>query len=203
MIITPELIPHENFHTGIWLQTVERPSWYYFRKQVNRNDIINPDFMQSVDEPLKELVAFLQKRGIKTTPSCSGHHKSLRSLETIYKELEEDGYFIKNGGVKLKNIETGDEYFYKNENYAQPWTKRDFLQKLMTYQRNGVLGIRAGKLKRIKERLLNLKIRNARVLEKDHVLLFLTESRSQADILGTWQEITRQVKFILMCDGRR
>src|SRR5204862_7330019 len=106
MKITPEFIPHEQFHKGIWLQPVNRPSWYYFMKMKSTNDIKNEDFMESVDAPLKELVSFLYQRDIKTTPSCSGHHKSEMNFEEIYDALEKDKEEIRNNGLQLKDIET-------------------------------------------------------------------------------------------------
>jgi hypothetical protein len=76
MKITPELIPHSEFHTGCWLQNANKPGWYYFMKRKNANVIINDLFIETVDEPLRELVTFLHSRNIKTTPSCSGHYIS-------------------------------------------------------------------------------------------------------------------------------
>src|SRR5690242_20563429 len=107
MKITPALIPHEHFHKGIWLQPVDLPCWYYFMKMKNENDIKNKDFLDSVDAPLKELVSFLHQRGLKTTPSCSGHHKSAKNFEKIYDVLEKDKEEIRNEGLELKDIETG------------------------------------------------------------------------------------------------
>jgi hypothetical protein len=194
--ITPDLIPHTDFHTGIWLQSVERPSWYYFKKKLNRNRITNADFINSVDGPLKELVLFLHQRGIKTTPSCSGHHISERNLEKIFDELEEDRSLIRNGGLNFKDVETGRLYFYKNKTYDLPWKKEDFIERLMIYQQKGVLGLRLGNRRKIKEHLLDLKIENVAVAEKDQVLFFLTGQNGETDIKVTWQEITKQVKSV-------
>src|SRR4030095_6334738 len=110
MKITPRLIPHAAFHTGIWLLSVERPDWYYFMEKKNKNIISDKHFIKSVDKPLRKLVRFLHKRGIKTTPSCSGHHISERNLENIYDSLEKDRDQIRSTGLKLKDSETGKIY---------------------------------------------------------------------------------------------
>src|SRR5215213_6746561 len=106
MSITPALIPHSEFHTGRWLLPVERPGWYYFQKKKSHHTITNKDFLKSVDKPLRKVVRLLHKKGIKTTPSCSGHHISERNLEKIYLALEKDKEDIRNGGLQLKDIET-------------------------------------------------------------------------------------------------
>jgi hypothetical protein len=196
MKITPDLIPHAEFHTGEWLQSAERPSWYYFKKKVNRNIITNKDFIKSVDEPLKELVQFLHQEGIKTTPSCSGHHFRKERFEKIYAELEEDSRPIRSNGLMLRDIETGELYLYKNKNYELPWTQEKFLEKMVQYQHKGVLGFRPGNREKIKRRLLSLTIDHAKVVERDAVLLFLTEAKDQSEIPIIWKAITEQVRSV-------
>jgi hypothetical protein len=196
MKITPDLIPHTDFHTGSWLQSTARPSWYYFRKKYNCNKITNEDFIKSVDEPLKDLVIFLHENGIRTTPSCSGHHKSERDFDRIYRELEEDMRLIRNGGLNLKDVETGRLYLFQDKNYELPWKKQDFLERIMAYQHKGILGLRISKRKKIGQALLNLKIANVKVVSKKSILFFLTCETDYAAIKKTWEEITRQVKSV-------
>lgn len=198
MKISPELIPHTDFHTGVWLQSAERASWYYFKKQRNPNTITNKDFIKSVDEPLKELVKFLHRKGIKTTPSCSGHHISERDLEKIYNELLEDSLIIKSRGLNFKDIETGRLYFCRDKNYVLPWKKENFLKRVEIYQQKGVLGLRLGNRKKVKTLLVeNLKENGVKVVEKDSTLFIFTEADRQDIIKTTWRKITRLVKKIL------
>jgi hypothetical protein len=198
MKITPELIPHRQFHTGSWLQSANNPDWYYFRKKKNPNTISNNEFIASVDEPLRELVQFLHDKGIKTTPSCSGHHISSRNFKAIYEELEKDRLAIRNGGLKIKDIESGKTVLYKDKNYELPWTEKEFIEQAAIYQQNGVLGIRPGNRKRMKEKLLQLDIPLVQVVDKKNVVLILTSaSGTDADIRATWKEITKQVKAII------
>ena len=118
MKISPDLVPHSEFHAGVWLQSIERPSWYYFKKKQNRNIITNKNFITSLDTPLRELVKLLHKKGIRTTPSCSGHHLRERNLEKIYQDLKTDRREIRSSGLRLKDVETGQISFYKDKTYV-------------------------------------------------------------------------------------
>jgi hypothetical protein len=194
---TPDLIPHEKFHTGIWLQSVERPSWYYFAERPNDHMIINKDFIESVDEPLKDLVNFLHKKKIKTTPSCSGHNIDERDLEKIFQELKEDSAAIRSRGLKMKDVESGQVILFKDENYKLPWQKRTFLKRVESYQHRGVLGICVGKNARLKEQLQRLDIKGARVIKRGNTVFIFTNEDKQADINAVWKKITNRVKAIL------
>lgn len=194
MRITADLIPHSEFHTGAWLQSAERPSWYYFSKKINPNIITNKDFMQSVDEPLKEIVQFLHAHGVKTTPSCSGHHFNRDKFERIYEELVQDAYLIRNAGLTMRDIETGELHLYKSKTYALPWTKSEFLERIQNYQGKGVLGLHTGNRKKFRQELLSSTIENVRIMERGNIVLFLTGEDGAGDITATWQAITQQVK---------
>ncbi|MCD6067113.1 MAG: hypothetical protein K0S33_1939 [Bacteroidetes bacterium] len=198
MKISPDLIPHSLFHTGSWLQSANHPDWYYFSKKKSSNSILNKDFSKSVDEPLQELVHFLQGKGIKTTPSCAGHHIRSKDFKTIYEELEKDRKAIRNGGLQIKDIESGKVYLYRDKKYELPWEEKEFIEKAGLYQQNGVLGLRPGNRKRLKAALLKLDIPGVEVVEKKPTLLILTSPLgTDADIKETWKEITRQVKAIV------
>jgi len=198
MRISPDLIPHSEFHTCIWLRSVERPLWYYFSRQQNPDAITNKDFISSVDEPLVELVEFLHKQGIKTTPSCSGHHISERNLEKIYQALESDGDVIRTTGLLLEEIETGRRHIFQDESYALPWNKEAFLEKVEVYQQKGVLGLRLGlpEYEGIKKELMKIEIPGVRIAEKDSILFIFTGEREEVDIKETWHKITEEVKRV-------
>jgi len=195
MKISPAFIPHEQFHEGIWLQSVERPHWYYFMKMKNTNDITNKHFPESVDAALKELVGFLHERGIKTTPSCSGHHRSEKNFEKVYDDLEKDKEDIRNKGLQFKDVETQKIYSYRNSRYKLPWTREHFLDVVVSYQEKGVLGIRydgAGK-----ERILQLNIPRVKIVEKDSIIFIHTHEETTEDIAARWKLITEKIKSIL------
>lgn len=197
MKISPDLIPHDLFHTGTWLQSEENPSWYYFRKSKNPNIITNEGFNDTLDEPLKELVLFLHNKGIKTTPSCSGHHKHIQDFEKIFRDLEMDRKQIRNGGLNMKDVETGLTFLYRDKKYELPWNKKEFCEKILVYQHNGVLGLRLENRKKVKDQLMNLDVKGIKIVQKDPVLLILTNSENKSGITETWKEITSRVKAII------
>jgi hypothetical protein len=193
--ITPDLIPHKNFHKGKWLLPIKRPNWYYFKKGKNKNTISNTSFLHSIDKPLKELVKFLHKKGIKTTPSCAGHHISEKNFEKIYTSLKKDKKDIRKNGLLFKDCETGKIYIYKNKNYILPWTKKKFLSNVMNYQKQGVIGLKL-KNKKWKEEILNLNIPNVKIKERDFILLFFVNNKS-GNNSDKWKKITKKVKRII------
>ena len=195
--ITPELIPHSEFHTGIWLLSPNRPDWYYFLKKRNHNSIRDKRFLSSVDRPLRKLVRFLHTRGIKTTPSCSGHHIRERSLEKIYDALEKDSQEIRSIGLNLKDVETGQIYFYNDKKYQLPWSREEFVEKVSVYQQKGVIGLRPGKRKKVKKQLLKLQIDGATFRERDGVIFIFTNEDNKGDNRKTWKQITRAVMKVV------
>ena len=195
MKITPEFIPHEQFHLGKWMVSVKRPSWYYFQKCRNTNDITNEDFSESVDMPLRRLVGFLHNRGIKTTPSCSGHHKREKNFKKIYAALEKDAAEITGKGLELKEIETGRKFIFQNKNYRLPWTRKKFIADVKNYQSRGILGMRVNNHPEIKNQLLQLKIKGVRVEEKNSVVLFFI-NKGNGEHRRLWKKITAGVKKI-------
>jgi hypothetical protein len=194
--ISPEFIPHSEFHTGKWLLPVSS-CWYYFIKTPNEDTITNTNFLDSVDEPLKELVSFLHDKGIKTTPSCSGHHFSEKNFELIYDCLEKDMHAIKNGGLKLADIETGQIYLYRNPEYSLPWSRENFLSEVKTYQQKGIIGIKLENRDIEIKKLLRLKFDGVKIWESDSIVFIYVNGNTMGEHRGTWQEITREIKNIL------
>jgi hypothetical protein len=196
--ITPEFVPHYEFHKGAWLQSIDNPGWYYFMKSKNPNIISNPSFLESVDEPLKELVTFLHQKGIRTTPSCSGHFKSERNLEKIYSDLEADKKQITGNGLKLKDIETGNIYLFKNKKYLIPWGRDTFITELLSYQQHGVIGMRLANEHPFKEKILKIVVEGTNIKEKDNIIFIYTNENNKGDNRETWKKITTAIINLFM-----
>jgi hypothetical protein len=195
--ITPGFIPHTSFHKGRWLLSASHPYWYYFLKRKNPNRITNKSFPDSIDEPLKELVQFLHEIGIKTTPSCSGHHFSEKNFDIIYENLEKDKEEIRNGGLKLMDIETGISYLYKNQNYRLPWSRDKFLQDAKAYQQKGIIGIRTGNRKKLKRKLLEIQVEGAEIREQEGIIFIYISENAKGENRETWRKITAEIKNII------
>jgi len=193
--ITPDLIPHKNFHQGQWLLSAKHPGWYYFRQTGKRININNNHFYASVDAPLLELVRFLHRRSIQTTPSCSGHHKSEKIFKKIYSQLLKDKKEIQNGGLRLKNIESGNSTLLRDAAYSLPWSRNTFVSQVMRYQHYGVIGLKVKG--RLKQKLLKLYIPGVEVYQKDSIVFIQTCETSPALINKTWKRITREIKRLM------
>jgi hypothetical protein len=203
--ITPELIPHTEFHKGTWLLPVNGADWYYFMKKQPPHIITNKNFISSVDKPLRDLVRFFHKKKIKTTPSCSGHHFKVVDLEKIYDDLEEDRHKINTVGLELKDVETGEIFQYRDPHYNLPWRKTGFLKQVKDYQQKGVIGFETGDNRQIKDELLRLHIDGAKIIAKDKMIFILTVENKYGDNTSLWRRITKQIKevFTKMAAKRR
>jgi hypothetical protein len=195
MKITADFIPHTKFHKGSWLLPIKRPNWYYFKEQKRKNIISNKDFLQSVDGPLKELVEYLHKKGIKTTPSCAGHQINEKNFEKIYDSLKEDKKDICNNGLVLEDCESGKVYIYKNKKYQLPWSKKNYLKEVMEYQKEGVIGIKL-RNKKLRKEVLKIKIPKVKIKKKNTVLLIFTKNNN-GNNRSKWKRITKKIKQIL------
>lgn len=190
---TPELIPHTEFHKGRWLLPVDGADWYYFMKKPGKHEPSRKGFLSSVDRPLRELVRFFQGKKLRTTPSCSGHHFKSEEFEKIYDALEQDRDKVNTSGLELKDVETGESYFFKDASYRLPWSKQDFLEKIKRYQQTGVIGFETGN-KEVKDELLKLHIDGARVMIEDDMVFVLTYKNEHGDNDNLWHSITRKIK---------
>lgn len=160
------------------------------------NQISNDQFMESVDAPLKELVQFLHRQQVRTTPSCSGHFRRREEYKKVFAALEQDQEQIHQEGLKLKDIETGKVYHFQHKNYRLPWQEEEFLDRIMTYQHKGVLGMRLGHKRAIKKQILSLEFNGVRFEEKENVVLILLEKPSEASNINSWQKITEAIRSI-------
>ena len=197
MEISPELISHEKFHKGLWLLSPQHAGWYYFAKKNNPCEVTAKNFIKTVDGPLRKLVKLLHKYKIVTTPSCAGHHIGERNLEKIYDSLEEDKKHILNGGLELKDVQTGNTFLYRNKDYKLPWGRKTFIRKLSSYQHHGIIGLKFGRLKKLKEKILSLKIKGSKIYEKDGIVFIFVKGYKDVGNERIWGEVTRKIKALL------
>lgn len=197
MNISAGLIPHKEFHNGIWLRSGSESGWHYFLKKKNNNLITNKNFLKSVDAPLQELVRFLHKNGIKTTPSCSGHCYKKSDLNDIYRSIESEGDKIRRNGIELMDIESGKKIFYSDDEYTLPWNKKEFVDQLHDYQQNGIIGVRPGADKTFAKRLMEIDLPQIEVDRSGPVILLSTTGNGKNDNAAIWDKVTRELKKIV------
>ena len=139
--IDPNLVPHENFHKGYWLNIKEPTPWYYFFRTDRSFEIPSDSrFYSTLDKSLVNTVELLHSLGIPTTPSCAGHFYGADRYVEVYKKLQLNAEKITTKGVILENSETSTKYFYRNASYKLPWDVDSFVDKSLNYQTKGVLG---------------------------------------------------------------
>lgn len=192
--ITPELVPHYLFHRGSWLLPEEYPQWYYFMAKENAHKIMNKKFDDSVDEPLAEMVKFLHKRGIITTASCSGHHEDKYAFQKIYYGLEKDQYRIKENGLLLKDIESGNKIFYHDAFYKLPWTGKTFVEKAVEYQQHGVIGFVLDKNLYDPEKIMSIRIPGMEYKIDNGILIAQMQPHASYSNEERWAIFTKELK---------
>jgi len=198
MEITAALIPHDRFHTGIWLLAKGNPSWYYFKKKKNKSQVYNALFYKTLDKPLRKLVRILHKHGITTTPSCSGHHISERDLLKIYDSLKKDEQLIRTEGLTFTDVATLKQYYYYSKNYTLPWNRNSFLEQVALYQQKGVLGLRLGSRRKIKEGICQMKIEGVTVENMGAIVLIMVDDGNAGNNKNVWAKITRHITGMLL-----
>jgi len=186
--LNPNLIPHSEFHKGLWLQTEKSP-WYFFYKTPREYPIPTGDsFYETVDENLLDLVKFLHSKNIPTTPSCSGHVKPIMEYATLFNTIKNVQNSIKSDGVNFVNPETNRKFFYKNPKYRLPWDKEEFLSEMGEYQKRGVLGFVDSNLN---HEWISKKIP---CTHDNGITLILTKSDNEDKLKRTWKSITQIIK---------
>jgi hypothetical protein len=188
MKLNPNIIPHKDFHKGIWLRSNKSP-WYFFYK-IKRDYKIpgNDKFYDTVDENLYDIIKLLHSKNIPTTPSCSGHIVSPKYYSNLFDTIKLVKNDIEDGGVKLLDPESGDKYFYKNRNYRLPWDKDEFIDSMDKYQKIGVLGFVD------KNNLHNSLSNRINVTNDDGITLIHTKSNSENEIKNNWNNVLKLIK---------
>ena len=189
--ITPDLIPHEEFHKGAWATSEDGVKWYYFIKgKQNNGNITNKEFSSSLDKELRPLANLLHKNGIKTSPSCAGHFSPKIYFEKIWDGLKSHEEKIKGDGLKLIDPEANKHTIFKDSNYKIPWSKGVFLEKSQEYQKKGVIGVYKNSLKKsFIDWIKNHKIDNFSIKENDGIIFFITSPKNKKELENVWKNV--------------
>lgn len=191
--LSNELIPHRDFHKGYWYKSPNL-DWYYFKREKRIDEIpSNKSFYSSLDKDLRPLTKFLHSEDIITTPSCSGHIYSKNYFEGIYDKLEKDSYIIKEEGLEVENIETGEKFLFKDSNYSLPYSKDEFIDSAIEYTKNGVIGI-DNLPERILKALDKIQTKKLRSTMDNGLCLIHTHGESTEEIKKVWSLVTYLLK---------
>lgn len=191
MKLNSDLISHEDFHKGYWLNT-HGCDWFFFYKSPREFNIPrNKSFYNTLDEDLKDLVYFFHSKGIPTTPSCSGHIQNDNHYNDIFTSLLKTTQKIKKTGVNLMNAESNKKFYYRNPKFNLPYSRNEFIDQLRDYQKKGVLGF-------IDQNNIYEKMKKEiDVLNNDGVTLILTEGKNENEIKKNWKFINQLIKKLI------
>lgn len=192
--IHADLVPHDSFHKGYWLNIDGPDSWYYFFPTDRTYELPRSSkFYRTLDQDLFKVVRLLHVNSIPTTPSCSGHFDSPDHYVEIYKKLLNNSKRINSEGVILSNPETGLKYFYKNKNYSLPWNMETFVNRSMDYQTKGVLGF-----KDPNSSYYNLLNKNFDSSHDNGITLVFENSISRENKSSKWNELYKAMTNYLL-----
>jgi hypothetical protein len=190
---SPDFVPHETFHEFSWVKP-EESEWYY---SIKRNSPLgiprNRKFYDTLDSPLRESVEILHKKGIPTTPSCSGHFNPDSFYNKIYKSLcsEEEG--IRGKGINLKDPETNSRYSYKDPNYRIPWDEKSFLEISREHGKKGIIGI-LDPMGEIQRSLMESPGSDCQITRNGNLTFFITSPKDKKSLNSSWEYFNDSIK---------
>ena len=190
---SPDFVPHEIFHKYSWIKP-EESEWYY---SIKRNSPIeiprSRKFYDTLDDSLKEGVEILHRKGIPTTPSCSGHFNPDSFYSNIYKSLCSEENDIREKGIKLKDPETNKSYIYQDPNYRIPWDQKSFLEISREHGKKGIIGI-MDPLGKIQRCLMESPGRNCQIVRDGNLTFFITSPEDKKSLDSSWEYFNSSVK---------
>ena len=192
--ISPEFVPHEEFHRYNWLRPKGKKSkWYYAKESDGIYQVpTGKDFVETVDEELKEVVQFLHEKGIPTTPSCAGHFLKTEDYDSIYEDLLDQCKAINTKGIEFIDPVSDEITYIEDSDYKLPWNRSSFIERGMGHGHMGILGIYDPK-KQFVKKITENKPGCAQVIENDNLVLFMTNPKSEEELKEAWQVFTDSV----------
>jgi len=141
----PQSYPKANLIYG---RTMTEKDWYrpldhydYYYHVPKKNNIINTDkLLDSIDKDIYEIVRIAHEKGLSTNSSCQGHFFTIEELKQKYKKAKEDEKQIRDNGLILENVETGEHIIWQQSDYKFPYTQTKYIE-IMRKKPRGYLPI--------------------------------------------------------------
>lgn len=96
------------------------PRWFYGVRSGGKSRPSLTATPETVDGPLRPLMAMLSAAEIQTLPSCSGHFSTLRGLRVTYAALCQDAKWIRGHGLTVRCSETGELHMLRSPGWRLP-----------------------------------------------------------------------------------
>jgi hypothetical protein len=126
--LSPNLIPHERFHLCDWWRVSDCDWWWWSSRSTPNLSI---DSLSDVDPDLRGIVSAFWRRGIPTTPSCSGHLDFDTRRDALHSSI-------------IQRIKTPSTHCFRgdleSEILEMEEIQEDWYDRICDYQRRGVLG---------------------------------------------------------------
>lgn len=195
--ISPDFIPHEKFHRHKWLIPKSgRNKWYY---QEESNGILSSsldsEFKETLDPLIREAVEILHKKGIPTTPSCSGHFSEDSHYDKVYEDLVKECGEIRSTGILMMDPQTKEEILLKDPDYILPWGKGSFIEKAREHGKIGVLGFHDPHRKYF-NKLEESRIPHSQILRDGDISIFIVSPIEENDLAECWGLFTSSVSSV-------
>lgn len=193
--VSPDFVPHEDFHKYKWLLPKGKKSkWYYAKESNGIYQVPNAkDFLDTVDPEIREAVNRLHEMGMPTTPSCSGHFLNEGYYGQIHDDLIQECQTINTDGMEFIDPESGESHYVKDPGYKVPWNRSSFIERGMSHGHMGTIGVYdpSGKLvAKLSEQMPEC----AQIMEDGNLMLFVTNPKTEEEMMETWKSFTNSVK---------
>jgi hypothetical protein len=96
------------------------PRWFYGVRKGGQARPALTAAPETVDGPLRPLVAMLSAAQVQTLPSCAGHFSSPAGLRETYAELSRDAAWIRGHGLTVRCSETGELRTLRSSGWRLP-----------------------------------------------------------------------------------
>lgn len=122
-----EFVPPQDFGTKEWWEA-ERPGarWFYHSPRYFHAPAKGVD-LSTVDADLVDVVVGLHRLGLTTGPSCAGHAVEAPYTQQLYRALKLDEALVRDRGLTLRNVESGDRVLWARPSYRLPWADWNML----------------------------------------------------------------------------
>ncbi len=141
----PQSYPNANLIYG---RAMAEKDWYkplhhydYYYHVPKENKLINTDkLLDSIDKDIYEIVRIAHEKGLSTDSSCQGHFFTIKELKDKYKKAKQDEKQIREKGLILENVETGEHILWNQKDYKFPYTQEKYIE-IMRKKPRGYLPI--------------------------------------------------------------
>ena len=148
MKVSVAAVKYRDMPNKQWYMSPRHKDWYYHTSRSAPSEELTPQVLEAtLDQPLRLLALGLNSLGYTTLPSCSGHYLSQEEANAAYDNLLNDAKSIRNEGLELVDVETGNKIVHQKESWHLPWDRQTFAKTAMGTEGKpeGYLGFKAPK----------------------------------------------------------